>query len=469
MTSHYPVDLSVDLPLFDASAPETLDAARTEEFLPPIGQWLTYGSLAIVLAVGAAIPISGLVKYKITVRAESTVRPAGELRLLQAATEGQIQTIFAKEGQRVKAGDKIATVDDSRLQTRRAQLESSLQQLQMQVVQIDAQATTLNAQIVAEEGRNRQAVTVAQSTLEQSRREHEDKQVATETERMEIEYELATAQTTLAAAKVKRDRYRGIVQQGAVSMIQYEETQLSVEQQEQAVLTAQAKLQRAQAMMNPSGAAVEAVAEQVAQAEYGGEAATAALVREQEALLQQKTELNKQAKQDEHELAQITHDLKQTTLRAAIAGTLSQMRLRNVGQTVQSGEVVAYVVPSDTPLEVKASVATKDISKLELDQHVKMRVSACPYPDYGTLSGVVSQISKDTTKPGSSSTEASAQAAVAMPAVYEVTVKPDSDVFGRGSKQCTLQMGMDGRTDIITKEETVLQFFLRKTKLIADV
>jgi multidrug efflux pump subunit AcrA (membrane-fusion protein) len=114
-------------------------------------------------------------------------------------------------------------------------------------------------------------------------------------------------------------------------------------------------------------------------------------------------------------------------------------------------------------------VATKDISKLELDQHVKMRVSACPYPDYGTLSGVVSRISKDTTKPGAASSEASAQAAVAVPAVYEVTVKPDSDVFGRGGKQCTLQMGMDRRTDIITKEETVLQFFLRKTKLIADV
>jgi HlyD family type I secretion membrane fusion protein len=464
MTSHY----SDDLPQFSASAPETLDVARTEEFLPPIGQWLTYGSLAIVLAVGAAIPISGLVKYKITVRAESTVRPAGELRLIQAATEGQIQSIFAKDGQRVEAGEKIATVDDSRLQTRRAQLESNLHHLQMQMVQIDAQVTTLNTQIVAEEGRNRQAVTVAQSTLEQSRREHEDKQVTTETELLAVESELAAAQTTLAAAKVKRDRYQEIVRQGAVAMLQYDEAQLNVELQEQAVLTAKAKLQRTQAMMNPSAAAVDAIAEQVAQAQYGGEAAVAALEREQKALLQQKAELNKQSKQDEQELGQITHELKQTTLRAAVAGTLSQVQLRNVGQMVQAGEIVARIAPSDTPLEVKSAVSTKDISKLELGQHVQMRVSACPYPDYGTLSGVVSQISKDITKPGSSS-EASAQSAVAAPAVYEVTVKPDSHVFGRGNKQCTLQMGMDGRADIITKEETVLQFFLRKTRLITDV
>lgn len=133
-------------------------------------------------------------------------------------------------------------------------------------------------------------------------------------------------------------------------------------------------------MLNPSPAAVEAIAEQVTQARYEGEAVIAALVREQETLLQQKAELNKQGKQDERELEQIiTHDLKQTTLRAAVADTLSQRRLRNVGQTVQSGEVGAYIAPSNTPLEVKASVATKDISKLELDQSIKMRVSACPY------------------------------------------------------------------------------------------
>ena len=464
MTSHY----SADFPQLNASAPETLDEARTEEFLPPIGQWLTYGSLVIVLAISAAIPISAFVKYKVTVRAESTVRPAGELRLLQAATGGQIQTIYAKEGQHVEAGDKIATVDDSKLQTRRAQLESNLQQLQLQLGQVDAQVTILNTQIAAEAGRNRQAVTVAQSTLEQSRRDYENKQVTTETEMMEAESELATAQITLAASKVKRDRYQRLVHQGAVSMLQFEEAQLIVHQQEQAVKTAQARLERAQAMMNPSAAEVNAAAQQVAQARYGGEATTAALIREQEALLQQKTELSKQIRQDEKELEQTIHDLEQTTLRASVAGTVSQLRLRNLGQTVQVGEVIAYIAPSDVPLEVIAAISTKDINKLEVDQAVKMRVSACPYPDYGILSGIVSRISKDTTKP-SSSNEASMQSAAAAPAVYEVTVKPDSNTFGSGDKQCTLQMGMDGRTDIITKEETVLQFFLRRARLIADV
>ena len=54
-------------------------------------------------------------------------------------------------------------------------------------------------------------------------------------------------------------------------------------------------------------------------------------------------------------------------------------------------------------------------------------------------------------------------------AFYEVTIKPNSLVFGRGDHQCTVQLGMEGRADIIAKQETFLQFFLRKARLISDL
>ena len=102
-----------------------------------------------------------------------------------------------------------------------------------------------------------------------------------------------------------------------------------------------------------------------------------------------------------------------------------------------------------------------------------MRVSACPYPDYGTLSGVVSQISEDTTKPQHNNGTAniftpSGQKRNPVNAFYEVTIKPETLTLDRGQHQCAIQLGMDGRADIITKEETLLQFLLRKAKLIAD-
>ena len=53
-------------------------------------------------------------------------------------------------------------------------------------------------------------------------------------------------------------------------------------------------------------------------------------------------------------------------------------------------------------------------------------------------------------------------------AAYQVKLKPDSLTLSQGTNHCTLQLGMEGRADIIAKEETVLKFLLRKARLVID-
>ncbi|NEO42018.1 MAG: HlyD family efflux transporter periplasmic adaptor subunit [Moorea sp. SIOASIH] len=150
------------------------------------------------------------------------------------------------------------------------------------------------------------------------------------------------------------------------------------------------------------------------------------------------------------------------------------LNLRNPGQTVRSGEEIAQILPGDAPLKVKAVVSPSDIGKLAEGQKVHMGVSACPYPDYGTLKGVVSQISEDTIKPQSNGARAMVSSALsqkgrAATAFYEVTISPESHVLGKGKNQCSLQLGMEGRADIISREETVLRLLLRKARLVTDL
>ena len=106
-------------------------------------------------------------------------------------------------------------------------------------------------------------------------------------------------------------------------------------------------------------------------------------------------------------------------------------------------------------------------------QTAQMRVSACPYPDYGTLKGKVSLISPDAISPQNNSpaaaTPASLKTAASSRAFYEVTIEPESLSLGRSDKPCSVQLGMEGRADIISREETVLKFLLRKARLIADL
>ncbi len=451
-----------------------LPPVQDDEFLPPITRWTTFGGLAIVCAVGLAIPLAAVAKYKETVKAQAVVRPAGELRLVQAAAEGPVKSILVKSNQVVRQGDVIATVDDSHLQTKKNQLQSNIGQAQLQLVQINAQISAFNRQLKAETDRINSAVESAEAELSGRRREYRDRQMTTVAQLKEAEANLRSVQAAFNTAKTKRDRYQPIAAKGALSQNQLEEAQLEVEQQSQAVSASRAKLQGIKAALNPSDAEVAIALQRIAQEKATGVANAATLDKEHKTLIQQQIEIQKQLERNTSELRQIEVDLGQTTITATANGIISKLNLRNPGQTIRAGEEIAQIVPSDAALEIKAAVATEDKSKLKTGQNVQMRVSACPYPDYGTLKGVVSQISADTTKPQANNaavtepTTASNQNPNAATAFYEVTIKPESLALSQGKNQCSLQLGMEGKTDIISREETVLQFLLRKARLSAN-
>ena len=199
-------------------------------------------------------------------------------------------------------------------------------------------------------------------------------------------------------------------------------------------------------------------------------------------LPKQQIEIEKQLERDTSELKQAQIDLAQTTIAATADGIISQLNLRNPGQTVRAGEELVQIVPTNAPQVLKAAVASENQSKLKIGQKVQMRVSACPYPDYGTLNGQVQAISPDAIgkavpqafAPQNNHTNASINGttspkAAAPGAFYEVTIEPETLVLGKGKNQCHIQLGMEGRADIISREETVLQFFLRKARLITDL
>lgn len=95
-----------------------------------------------------------------------------------------------------------------------------------------------------------------------------------------------------------------------------------------------------------------------------------------------------------------------------------------------------------------------------------------PHPDYGSLQGTVSSISPDAIEPQSnfnSSNSSLGMGQISQTGSYKVNIKPENYVLKIAEKECAIQLGMEGSADIISKEETVLQFILRKARLIANV
>ena len=424
--------------------------------------------------MGLGVPLASVTKYKVTVKGQAVVRPAGELRLVQAAMEGQVMRVFVAENQVVKKGDVIATIDNSKLQTKKSQLQSNIGQSRLQLVQINAQINSINNQVLAETERVNRVIAGAEAELSGRSRDYQDKQITTVTDIEEASANVNAADASLKAAQSKRNRYESVAKAGALSQDQFEEAQLAVRQQEQALQAAKAKLQNVQTALNPSNAQVAIAYNRIAQEKATGKASIATLNKECLALIQQRIEIQKQLESDTRELQQVNIDLSQTRITATADGIISKLNLRNSGQTVPAGQEIAQIVPSDAPLEIKAAVALQDKNKLKQGQKIQMRVSACPYPDYGTLKGQVKMISPDAIAPqgnaaNASDTTSANQKMAAVSAFYGVTIEPESLSLGREKHQCALQLGMEGTVDIISREETVMQFFLRKARLIADL
>jgi HlyD family secretion protein len=461
-----------------------LTADPNEEFLPPISTWTSLLGLLLIGTVGTAIALSSWIKYDVVVKAAATVRPVGDVRLVQPEMEGTVESVLVTENQLVQRGDAIARLNTAQLQIKQSLLQSNIQQGKLQLMQIDAQISTLDTQILAETRLIERTIASAQADLSRNQRDYQERKITTDSEYLAAAASLQKAiaslrkaQADLDFAKVDRDRYQQLAEIGAIGKREYEQKKLVVEQtksllaaEQQAVKIAQAQLQSAKAVVNPSTATVAIATERIAQEQARGEASIATLNKEKQALQQRRVEMQAQLNQYQKELQQLEKQLQSSIIRATSDGVILKLNLRNPGQVVRASEPIAEIVPQNTPLVVKAIIPTADIKKVAVGQKVQLRVAACPYPDYGTLQAVVSAISPDAIAPQRHDTSTATPGAITPNGSYfEATIQPKNLTFGHGNKSCHIQSGMNADANIISQQETALQFILRKARLITDI
>lgn len=398
----------------------------------------------------AGVSLTSVLNYKVTVKAPATIRPAGELRLVQTAIAGTVQHIEVEDNQSVKERQVIAYLDDSRLLTTKRQLQGDMQQGELQLTQLTTQIRVLDNQIIDQSMLSDRTIKAAQESLRSNVRTYQEQQATTQAD-------LEEASAALDLAKEELTRYRQLANTGAIARLQLKE-------KEAAFKVSSAKLKRAEAALNPTNAAVAIAKQQIAQEQAKGEVALATLKQQRQQLLQSRIELQNRLNRTQKELQQVEDDLSHSVIRAPTDGTILQLHLRNRKQVVQPGEAIAYIAPIKTSLIIKALVASQDIDKVKSGQKVQMQVAACPYPDYGTLKGTVLTVAPDAMPQNNADANTPTRSTF-----YEVTIQPQTRFVGDQEHQCRLQFGMEGKADIISREETVLKFLLRKAKLITNV
>jgi multidrug efflux pump subunit AcrA (membrane-fusion protein) len=438
--------------------PDLLRPIRSDQFLPQISLWTTLGGLLLVGTVGATIALAAITQYNVTVKAPATIRPTGDVRLVEAAGEGTVKKILVRENQQVKRGEAIAIIENSQLATKKRQIIGNIKDNKLQLGQITAQLNVLQTQITAESNLMHRAIASAQADLARNKRDYQDRQIKSQTQVQE-------AQAVLDLAKEELIRYQQLGKTGAIATLQ-------IKEKEQNFQAAVARLEGLKAELNPIDANVAIATERIAQEKARGESTLANLNKELQELLRRRVEIQNQISASQMELQQVSTELQKTIIRTSETGTILKLELRNSGQVVRVGDAIAQIAPNNAPLLVKARIAAADISKVRLCQAVQvkectegkviMRVSAYPYPDYGTLKGAVRSIAGDAITPQNNNNIQSAP-------YYEVTIQPERLNLIKGNQSYSIQAGMEVTVDIISQQETILTFILRKARLLTDL
>lgn len=82
-------------------------------------------------------------------------------------------------------------------------------------------------------------------------------------------------------------------------------------------------------------------------------------------------------------------------LTAPVAGTIHQLSVNTIGAVVTSADPLLAIIPDNTPLEVEAFVLNKDRGFLQEGQETEVKLEACSFTRYGTITGTIAKIADD--------------------------------------------------------------------------
>jgi adhesin transport system membrane fusion protein len=149
-------------------------------------------------------------------------------------------------------------------------------------------------------------------------------------------------------------------------------------------------------------------------------------------------------------LPRLEERVSRTVIRAPMEGIISQLNFHTPGGFVNTGDVILELVPTGEALIVEARIQPQDISRIRVDDTVRIRFSAYDSAKYGTVDGRVIRISAD----------AVVDERNAGTSYYLVDVSIEGELILEDTNEAvTFIPGMTATVDVLSGKRTVLEYF----------
>lgn len=135
-------------------------------------------------------------------------------------------------------------------------------------------------------------------------------------------------------------------------------------------------------------------------------------------------------------------------LKAPVDGVVQQLAIHTIGGVIEPAKQLMVIVPDDSAIEAKVMVLNKDVGFVQAGQHVEIKVDAFPYTRYGTISGVVAHVSKDSVEDER------------MGLVFPARIRLNQNYIVVEESESKLQAGMSVTGEIRTGNRRVIDYLL---------
>jgi adhesin transport system membrane fusion protein len=155
----------------------------------------------------------------------------------------------------------------------------------------------------------------------------------------------------------------------------------------------------------------------------------------------------------EQTLTQRLSALADTEIVAPTNGIVKNVRLTTLGGVLRPSDEVLQIVPTGKELIVEAKVLPSDIAYVRLGQRASTKFDAYDPSIFGSADGSVIYVSPDTLSEQSQSGER---------VYYRVHIRVDTKTMRRqADKDISIQPGMTATVEILTGKNTVLKYLLK--------
>jgi adhesin transport system membrane fusion protein len=421
-------------------------AHRFAEFLPDAegvverGHSPVAGLLILTIAAvfGGVLGWAALTEIEQVVQANGEVEPAGRVKIVNHPDGGRIAEVHVVEGQRVAAGEPLVTFDPELIRTQLAELTGRLQVKSAEVARLEAEAEGGELTVDPELAAARPGLVQEQQALLETRRQaYASRAEALRQEVAQRRNELASIAADLVRLRDSRallseqlDAVRGLAEKGL-----YPRLRLVALQGQLSDLAGNIHKTQAQ-----HGAAEAALAEAVSRRDGLAREWRSTVLADLSAA---RAERDRLAEAQKRQAAM----LRNLVVRAPVAGIVQDLGVTTPGQSVGSNQPLMKLVPTGGGLVIEARVANRDIGHIRLGQSAKIKVQAYDFLRYGTLTGSVERIAADAAvdpKTGA--------------LTYNISVRTDGAVLGRGEDRFSVVPGMAVEVDLLVGERTILSY-----------